>query len=177
MPSSTTPARFKDIQFDRERVALAAFLAAYRDPTRSTYAIAMRQWFDWCHLHGLSPLDAERAHIEVWARELEERKGCMRSTIANKLNTICQFYKMCMVDKVIVDNPAQWVRRPTVQRVSSTNGLTRNELMKCLEIAEQSPNRVDHALWCFLAFNGARIGEVCALNVEDLGRVGGYRTI
>lgn len=176
MPSSV-PARFEDTRFDREHVALAAFLAAYRDPTRSTYRIAMNQWFDWCHLHGLSPLDAERAHIEVWARELEERKGLMRSTIASKLNTLGQFYKMCMVDKLIVDNPSEWVRRPSVPRVSTTKGLTRNELMKCLELAEASTNRVDHALWCFLAYNGPRIGEVCALNVEDLGRQGGYRTV
>lgn len=55
-------------------------------------------------------------------------------------------------------------------------GLTRSEALRCLDVARQSDPQ-DHALWALLVLNGLRIGEALALNVEDLGRTGGYRTI
>lgn len=84
------PARADDVRLDRDRLVAAAFLASYREPTRSLYAMNLRQWFSWCAERGMSPLDAKRAHLEVWARELEELKGLKASTVANKLNASCR---------------------------------------------------------------------------------------
>lgn len=172
----TTLARPSDVTVAEDQVAAAAFLASYREPTRSLYTLNLKQWFQWCERHGIRPLTASRAHIEVWARELEERQGLKRSTVANKLNTVCGFYKTAFIDKRITDNPAEYLRRPTIPRVSSTNGLSRAELLRCLDLAQVSDPQ-DHALWCLLSLNGPRIGEALALNVEDLGRQGGYRTV
>lgn len=170
------PARPEDVRFDRDRFAAASFLSRYREPTRGLYTINLRQWFDWCEVRGMRPLEATRAHIELWARDLEELQGLKLSTIANKLNTVAGFYRMAFIDKAIVEDPAAYIRRPTVPRVSNRQSLTRSELLRCIEIAEKAHPQ-DYAIWCVLAFNGLRVGELCALNVEDIGRQGGYRTI
>ncbi len=168
--------RPEDVHVGKDDIAAASFLAAYRGKTRELYATNLKAWFSWCERHGIRPLEVSRAHIEVWARELEERNGNKLSTVANKLNTVCRFYRMAKIDRLIVDNPAEYIRKPSIPRVSTTQGLKRAELLKCLDIAEQTDAQ-DHALWCLLAFNGLRVGEAMALNVEDLGREGGYRTI
>lgn len=165
-----------DVEFDRDQYVALGFLASYREPTRSLYALNLRQWFAWCQQRGIKPLSAERAHIEVWAREMEERQGLKASTVANKLNTVSGFYRVARRDKHVVDDPAEYIRRPSVPRVTTTKSLTRSELLKCLDIA-QGMHHQDHALWCILGLNGLRIGEACALDVENLGRQGGYRTL
>lgn len=165
-----------DVTVDKATVVAASFLAAYRGKTRELYTTNLKLWFRWCERHAISPLDVSRAHIEVWARELEEREGNKLATVANKLNTVCRFYRMAKIDRHIVDNPAEYIRKPSIPRVSTTIGLSRSELLRCLDKAQQTDPQ-DHALWCVLAFNGLRVGEAMALDVEHLGRVGGYRTI
>lgn len=171
----SVPSRPEDVRVNRDEAVAAGFLARYREPTRTLYTVNLRQWFEWCYSRGITPLSAQRAHIEVWARELEERNGLKLSTVANKLNTICGYYKFALIDRYINENPAEYLRKPSVPRISTTNALTRSELLRCLDVAQAS-NRQDHALLCILALNGLRIGEACALDVEHLGRSGGYRT-
>lgn len=168
--------RLEDVEFDRDKFVAVGFLARYRQPTRDLYALNLRQWFTWCQERNLKPLNAQRFHIEVWARELEELKGLKASTVCNKLNTVTGFYRMARMDKHIVDDPAEYLRRPSVPRVTTTKSLTRSELLKCMDLA-QGFHPQDHALWCILGFNGLRIGEALALDVESLGREGGYRTL
>lgn len=168
--------RPEEISVGKDEIVAASFLAAYRGKTRELYATNLKLWFRWCERHAIRPLEVSRAHIEVWARELEERDGNKLSTVANKLNTVCRFYRMAKIDRHITDNPAEYIRKPSIPRVSTTTGLTRSELLRCLDVAEKTDPQ-DHALWCLLAYNGPRIGEALALDVEDLGRVGGYRTI
>lgn len=173
----STLARPEDVRLDLDRMAAAAFLASYREPTRSLYTMNLRQWFTWCSERGITPLEAQRAHLEVWARELEEVKGLKVSTVANKLNTLSRFYRTCLMDRLITNSPAEFLRKPKVPRQSTTNALTRSELLAVLDAAQASTRLQDHAFVAFLAFTGLRIGEVCKLDVEHLGRVGGYRTI
>src|ERR1044072_3966651 len=130
--------RPEDIRLDRDEIAAGAFLTRYREPTRSLYTLNLRQWFQFCADHGIAPLTASRAHIEVWARELEERHGLKVSTVANKLNTVAGFYKLAYIDRVIPENPAEYLRRPTVPPVSSRQSLTRAEALICLDLAQKS---------------------------------------
>lgn len=166
----------QDPKFDRNTYVAMGFLARYREPTRSLYAMNLRQWFDWCHLNGIEPLAAQRIHIEMWARDLEERQGKKLSTVANKLGTVAGFYRMARVDRHITDDPAEYMRRPTVPRQSTRQALTRSELYRCLSSAQEAGFQ-DHALWCLLAFSGLRIGEALSRDCEHLGREGGYRTL
>lgn len=173
----TTLARVDDVVLERDEMIAAGFLVRYGEPTRTLYTTNLRQWFEWCAARGIAPLDAQRAHIEVWGRELQELRKLKVSTVANKLNTVCNFYKLARIDGYITVDPAEYVRRPTVPKVSTREALTRSELLHCCDIAAKSGRSQDHAIWCVLAFNGLRVGELVALNVEDLSRSMGYRTI
>ena len=71
----------------RARVAMGGFLAGYSGKTFDAYALDLRQWSQWCLHHGLDLFEVRRAHIELFARWLEEtgrpsrrwRGGCPRS--------------------------------------------------------------------------------------------------
>lgn len=159
-----------------DRLLAASFLARFREPTRSHYGMCVRQWFAWCDEHGIRPLEAQRAHIELWMRELEEVKGLKLSTINGKITAVGGLYRCAVLDGLLPASPAQWVKRPSVPRMSTTNGLTRPEALKMMELAKQSSVQ-DHAIMCILILNGLRVGELCAIQVEDVGREGGYHTI
>jgi len=179
MTQTFVPARPDDLRYtgpEQHRIIAASFLASYREPTRSHHENNLKQWFRFCATRPMDPMEAERAHIELYGRWLEEVKGLAIATVANQLGTICQFYKHCMIDRYLAYNPAEYVKRPSVPRVSATNALTRSELLAVLEQGRLSRPR-DHALVCILGLNGPRIGEVLAMDIEDIGRQGGYVTL
>ncbi len=152
-----------------------AFLARYRvQQTRASYELSLRQWFGWCDEHGINPLDATRAHIEVFARELEVT-GRKLATVASKLNALAGYYRFAVIDDLIDRDPMVNVRRPRIERVSTTQGLTRTEFADVLRTVE-SMSPCAHALICLLGLNGLRVSETCALTIDDLGHHKGQRT-
>ena len=46
---SAVLATIQPVFTDAERLALAGFLAGYRDLTREAYALDLRQFASWCH--------------------------------------------------------------------------------------------------------------------------------
>lgn len=119
--------------------------------------------------------EAKRAHIELYARWLEER-GRARATVARRLSTITGFYRYCVEEELIPRSPATHVRRPKLNYESNAVELDRNELGMFLVQAGLSGGR-DHALACLLALNGLRISEALNSDIEDLGLERGHRTL
>lgn len=148
-------------------LAGAAFIAGYANPrTRSSYTIHLRDWFSFCASHDFDPMTAQRAHVEVWARLLEDR-GLKPRTRALKITTVRSFYRYCVEEEWIESSPAERVKRPSIERKSPRGALNRTQLADLVEGAKRlGPNQ--HALVMLLGFNGLRIGETCAANVEDL---------
>lgn len=155
---------------------VGAYLARYPLNTRRIYQSHLKQWFQWCHAHGLDPIAVQRGHIEAWARHLGEERGLKVATVAAKLNCICGLYRTAFLDGHVQVDPGVHVRRPKIQFVSNTKGLTRSEMADILKEAEaESPTT--YALVCLLGLNGLRIGECLAANIEHLGYERGYRTL
>lgn len=128
----------------------AAFLARYTfESTRSTYAIAVDQWYQWCADQGLDPMDAKRGHLELFARALEAH-GRKASTVAGKLHILSGLYQFAVADEMIDRNPMTHVRRPTVERGSTSNALTRTELHDVIAAAKAHSHQ-DHAVIALLA--------------------------
>lgn len=155
------------------------FLASYRNAnTRKNYAQGLRAWFQWCRNRGLEPLQSVRRHdIELWLREMEEVDGLALSTVVHRLNAISGYYKRAYVDGHIPGTPLVGVRRPRIERVSTSTYLTRVELGRVLEVAEKRNDMRDLAILCLLGLNGLRVSELVGINVEDVDRERGYRTI
>lgn len=151
--SSSVPAVvLSDLDSVSLRQAVAGFLAGFGESTRKAYGLDLRQWMQWCRSHDLRVLQARRAHIELYARWLEER-GRARATVARRLSTITRFYRYCVEEELILRSPASHIRRPKLNYESNATGLDRNELGMFLVQAGLSGGR-DHALAWLLALNG-----------------------
>jgi len=164
-----------DSDAQRVRVAVAGFLAGYSGSTCDAYALDLRQWVTWCAGHGLDVFAVRRAHIELFARYLEEN-GKARATVARRLSTIGCLYRYCVEEQFLARSPAAHVRRPKLSYESNATGLDRNELGMFLVQAGLVGGR-DHALACLLALNGLRISEALGADIEHLGSERGHRTL
>lgn len=159
----------------RARSAIGSYMAGYTGQTFDAYALDLRQWARWCADHDLDLFEVRRAHIELFARWLEEN-GRAKATVARRLSTIAGFYRYCVEEQLIIHSPAAHVRRPKVSYESNAVGLDRNELGMFLVQAGLAGGR-DHALACLLALNGLRISEALGADIEHLAVERGHRTL
>ena len=95
--------RYDDPVIITERVAVAAFIAGYTDPTRRSYATDLRIFAGWCHDHGVNLLNVKRPHLETFARWMEQ-EGRMASTIGRRLSTLSSFYRYCQLEDILDKN-------------------------------------------------------------------------
>ena len=163
------------VMFTPARMAVAGFLAGYSGRTREAYTLDVRMFCQWCTERDLQLFSVSRAHIELYARWLEEQ-GRARATIARRLSTIVSFYRYAEEEHLIAQSPAVHVRRPKLDYESRAVGLDRNEIGALLVAAGLGPAG-DHALISLLALNGLRISEALGANVEDLAVERGHRTL
>jgi len=158
--------RYDDPLLVSERVAVAALLAGDSGGTRTSYATDLRNFAGWCHDHDLNLFNVKRAHLELFARWMEQ-EGRMPSTIVRRLSTLSSFYKYCQIEDIIDKNPAANIRRPKVSDESLNVGLDRNELGALIVQAGLGDLR-DGALITLLALNGLRISEALNADIGDL---------
>lgn len=160
-----------------QRVA-AKFLISFRNEnTRTNYAQALGAWFEWCVNKGLDPLHgAKRSHIEFWLRYQEDTLGLAPRTILGRCNALSGYYKMAVMDGHIEGSPMVWVKRPKIERKSTTNHLTGPELARVIEAAAKKRVR-DEAIFCLLGYNGIRVGELVGIDIEHLDKDRGFTTV
>jgi integrase/recombinase XerD len=160
---------------DRAGLLAAAFLAGYAGRTRESYATDLKQWGAWCAEHGVEVLEVARAHVQVFARQLEEA-GRAPSTIGRKLSAIGGFYAYCVVEGELAKSPVAHVRRPRVSDESPRFGLDRAELRRLLDAsAVHSPTAL--ALVSLLALNGLRVSEACRATRDNLTSDRGHQLL
>jgi len=156
---------------------VAAHLARYKGLTRSHTESDLRIYLRWCAEHRLAPLHAERAHIELYVRWMQEIRGFKPSTISRRLPVVIGFYRTCTIDGLLAASPAEHVRRPNVPPESPTLGLSHLQFEAMLATAKASTNINDFALVAMLGLLGLRIFEACGANIEDLGEEHSHRVL
>jgi len=57
---------------DRLRLAVAAYLARFKGSSREHTESDLRCYLAWCAEHGLDPLAAQRPHLELYIRWMQE---------------------------------------------------------------------------------------------------------
>lgn len=161
---------------DPAEAAALGFLAGYRsENTRAAYGRDLRAWFLWCAAQPVPVLEAGRSHAEVYARHLEAQ-GRTPATVSRVLSTLAGFYRYATEEGYVDRNPLAYVRRPKVPTISQTLGLDRSEAASLIRAAEEAGPR-DHVLACLMVFNGLRVSEVCALDIEHLSTERGHRVL
>lgn len=170
-----TPDRYR-LRRDVALEVRAAFLARYSiASTRATYAITIDQWYAWCAEHDLDPMEAKRGHLELFARALEAH-GRKASTVAGKLHTLAGLYRFAFADDMIDKDPMLHVRRPRVERTSTSNALTRTEFHDVLNSAKAAGPQ-DHAVIALLGLSGLRVSSMCGIDIEHLSSHEGATTV
>src|SRR4051794_6150421 len=159
------------------RATVSAYLGRYRGQTRVHTESDLRVFLRWCKDHDLDPLAATRAEIERYLRWLQDVRRYQPSTVSRRLSVVVCFYRVCVIDQILPQSPADYVRRPTVPPESPTLGLGHLQFESLLTAARQSPNPNDFALIALLGLLGLRIFEACGANIEDLGEEHGHRVL
>lgn len=157
--------------------AVAAYLAQYKDLTRKHAESDLRAFLGWCSEHRLDPLEAERVHIELFLRWMQEERCYQPSTVSRRLSIISSFYRSCVFDGILPRSPSEHVRRPRVSTESPTLGLTHLQFEAMLTAARDSSNIYDFALVSMLGLLGLRIFEAAGADVTDLSEIHGHRVL
>jgi integrase len=154
----------------RARQRLARFTGLSRTLAESD----LRIYVAWCADRGVDPLAAGRAQVELYVRWMQEVRRFKPSTVSRRMTVVVGFYRTCVIDGVLADSPAEYVRRPAVPADSPTLGLTHLQFEALLATGRDSANRYDFALVCLL---GLRIFEACGATIDDLGEEHGHRVL
>jgi integrase/recombinase XerD len=151
------------------RRAVAGYLARYKGLSRSHTESDLRVFLLWCAERGLDPLAAQRPHIELYVRRMQEVRRFKPSTVSRRISIVAGFYRTCVIDQILASSPAEHVRRPNVPPESPTLGLTHLQFEAMLTAARESTNPNDFALVAMLGLLGLRIFQATGADITDLG--------
>ena len=177
MTSSYTSEILPAADYDRLRLACAAYLARFKGPTRVHTESDLRYYLYWCAERALDPLAATRPHVELYVRWMQEHRRLAASTVSRRIAVVAGFYRTCVIDCVLEQSPAEYVRRPNVSAQSPTLGLSHLQFEAMLTASRLSTNDCDFALVCLLGLLGLRIFEATGLDIADLGEEHGHRVL
>jgi site-specific recombinase XerD len=138
---------------------VSAYLARFKDSSREHTESDLRCYLTWCTERGLDPLAAQRPHLELYVRWMQETRRFKPSTISRRFSVTAGFYRTCAIDGVLEHSPAEHVRRPAVPPESPTLGFTHLQFEALLTVARQSPDRCNFPLVAMLGLLGLRIFE------------------
>jgi integrase/recombinase XerD len=162
---------------DRLRLAVAAYLARFKGSSREHTESDLRCYLAWCAERGLDPRAAQRPHLELYVRWMQEIRRFKPSTVSRRFSVVAGFYRTCVIDGTLEHSPSEHVRRPAVPAESPTLGFTHLQFEALLTAARQSPNLCDFALVAMLGLLGLRIFEATGADIADLGEEHGHRVL
>jgi site-specific recombinase XerD len=167
----------------------AAWLWSFRDSahTREAYRRDVADFAAWCARREHDLLAVRRPEIDAYAAALANtanpRTGrpLAPATVARRLAALSSWYGYLLDAGAATHNPLARVRRPRLDRDHTTTvGLSAPEVIALRRAARADtvlgPDCAT-ALAGFLVEIGARVSEVCALDVTDLGYDSGHRTV
>jgi integrase/recombinase XerC len=159
--------------------AFVTFLEMERGASRETirgYRSDLRQFVSYLAMsghRGTSPSAVDALAVRGYLAWLDQRKE-KKSSQARKLAALRSFYRFLGRDGAISRNPAAEVRTPK-QPQHLPRVLSKDDANALMEFPEgDGPMAVrDRAILEVLYSTGARVGELVALNVEDLNEADG----
>lgn len=131
-------------------------------------------WLAWCQGQGVDPVTGVTGlHVARYARRLEGA-GLSPATAARKLAAVAGWYAWLVRRGHLEASPADGIARPRRPAGDwpATPRLTRDQALALVRAADTAPGprrARTAALTAVMLFTGARVGEVIAADVGDLG--------
>ena len=80
------------------RISVAVYLARFKGQSRVHTESDLRSFLNWCNRQNLDPLAAQRPHIELFLRWMQEIGRYRPSTVSRRLSVVAGFYRTCVID-------------------------------------------------------------------------------
>lgn len=136
--------------------------------TRAAYALATRQFFDWCDRHGVT---LQRVTPVVVAAYVEQLGASYSApTVKLRLAALRSLFDYLVTGQVVTMNPAASVRGPRhVVKKGSTPVLRADEARQLLDAidVESIVGLRDRALIGVMVYSFARVSAAVGMDVED----------
>jgi len=158
----------------------AAWLSSERRTSPATqrgYIQDLSWWLAWLATRGIDPAAADPAEADLYAAALRAA-GLASSTRARRLSAVSSWYGYLHRAGIIDRNPfGRGMERPTVPQVSSTRGLSADELERLLAYAAARESARTYALLTLMLSTGCRVSSVIRATVDSIGRDRGHTVI
>jgi integrase/recombinase XerD len=161
---------------DVTKLALASFLARYREPTLGSYQVDLRCYLRWCAEVDVEPLRVTRGQLEMYLRRLESAQYAP-ATIARRFTTVAVFLKYAVIDGHIPSNPADAVTRPKVDWQGQKRTVLHPLEFAALLASARAASGTDHAMIALLGMLGLRVSEACQADLDDIRYQSGYEIL
>lgn len=163
-------------QPDSTQYAAMSFLARYRGATLRAYTQDLRYFLRWCAERDVEPLLAERPHLELYLRWMEQQ-GLAPATIGRRFTTVAGFYRYAVIDGHVQKDPSLAVTRPRVPWEGQRRTVLHPLEYAALLTAARRDGPGSHALVALLGMVGLRVGEAIGIDVTDLRSQSGYELL
>lgn len=158
----------------------AAWLSSERRTSPATqrgYIQDLSWWLAWLAARGIDPAAADPAEADLYAAALRAA-GLANSTRARRLSAVSSWYSYLHRAGIIDRNPfGRGMERPAVPQVSSTRGLSEDELERLLAYAAARESARTYALLTLMLSTGCRVSSVIRATVDSIGRDRGHMVI
>jgi site-specific recombinase XerD len=121
---------------------------------------------EWCDADTVA--DVKPAHVTRWLAARAEA-GDAPETVLTRFGHLRAFYRWCEREEIVAKSPLANLREPTAE-TQPVPVLTDDQLRALFATCKgkDSRQRRDFALLVFLADTGVRVGELVALELDDL---------
>ena len=106
---------------------------------------------------------------------MQEVRHFQPSTVSRRVSVVVGFYRTRVIDQILPQSPADYLRRRNVPPESPTLGLSHLQFEAQLSAARTSGNTRDFPLVSMPGLLELRIFEACGANITDLGEERGHR--
>ena len=163
------PVVIAEVGSDATRSFLSFFVDQIRNKnTRDAYLRAVRRFFDWCELRGLTLERIQSFHVSAYIEELG--KTLAIPTVKQNLAALRMLFDWLMIRQVCRANPCHAVRGPKL-KITSGNTIALDEAdAKRLLTSIPTNNLVglrDRALIALMTYAFARVSAALSMDVED----------
>lgn len=146
--------------------------------TQDAYRRDVRAWLIWCSDYDLDPRLAWFTHVNAFRTRLENtplaRTGRppRAASVARRVYAIASWYEFLVQLEWVPKNPTAYADKPKIERgASPTEAFDRSQgiAMRRLAASDGSlGNTCGTALMSMLVVLGARVSEICNIDVPDL---------